>query len=341
MRWAALICVLAGACSSSETRAPAASKEELGALLFDDPHLSEPAGQACSDCHVASAAFADPEDDRTSAGVIRDRFGVRNTPSAMYLKFAPPLHAEGDQMVGGLFWDGRASDFAAQAAGPLLNPLEMNNPDKAAVVRKVKQAYGRDMTRLFGPDVFDDTDRAFAALTAAIGAFERTEAFSPFSSRYDRYLAGTATLDEHEQRGLAVFEDPARGNCASCHPSRPSADGTGPVFTTYGYANLAVPVFRDNPFYSMPAALNPDGASYVDHGLAATTKNPAHEGMFRIPSLRNVVRTTPYGHDGYFRRLDEMIGHHASVDPAIKLTPEDIADLVAFLGTLTDANVER
>lgn len=340
MRWLPVVALLAVSGGCSDPPPPLRTKEQLGAVLFDDPKLSEPAGQACSDCHVATAAFADPEDDRTSAGVLRDRFGIRNTPSAMYLRFVPALHAKDGRMYGGLFWDGRAGSFEEQAAIPMLNPLEMNNPDKATVVKKVRAGYARDFKALFGDDVFNDTDRAFAAVGAALGAFERTDVFSPFSSRYDRFLAGRATLDEHEQRGLEIFEDPARGNCARCHPSRASADGTPPLFTNFAYENLGVPVYRDNPFYLLPPPLNPLGADYIDHGLAAITKNEAHEGMFRVPSLRNVMRTTPYGHNGYFRRLDEMITHIDQRDDSINLTRQETADLVAFLATLTDAEVE-
>ncbi len=334
------LAMLAGGCGSSEPVSEPRTKEQLGQVLFDDPRLSEPAGQACSDCHVARAAFADPEDDRTSAGVIRERFGIRNTPSAMYLRDAPPLHERNGQMFGGLFWDGRTSTLAEQAGFPLLNPLEMNNPDKATVVRKIQKHYGPDFKRLYGADVFKDTDTAFAAVGDAIGAFERTDVFSPFSSRYDRFLGGNATLDDAEQRGLAIFEDPARGNCARCHPNRPGTEGSPPLFTTFGYADLKVPVFQDNPFYALPPPLNPDGERYVDRGLAMATKNTAHEGLFRIPSLRNVARTTPYGHDGYFRRLDEMIEHIDKYDDSINLTKQDTADLVSFLMTLTDADVE-
>jgi cytochrome c peroxidase len=216
----------------------------------------------------------------------------------------------------------------------------MNNPDRATVVNKARKYYGTDFRALYGADIFNDEDKAFAAIGDALSTFESSAPFSPFSSRYDRFLAGTAKLAAHEQRGLQLFEDPAGGNCARCHPSRPAADGTPPLFTNFAYEDLKIPVFRDNPFYSLPAPLNPDGESYVDHGLSAFTKNPAHEGLFRVPSLRNVGRTTPYGHNGYFRRLDEMIEHHDKHDDSISLSKQDIVDLVAFLSTLTDAEVE-
>lgn len=339
MRRSVLVLALA-ACSQAPEGPQIATREELGEVLFNDPSLSEPPGQACADCHLASAAFADPEDERTSAGVLRDRFGSRNAPTAMYTRFVPPLHETANGMTGGLMWDGRAASLEAQAAVPLLNPLEMNNPDEKTVARKVRAKYAGAMQRVFGRDALDDDARLFAHVTDALGAFQRSAQLSPFSSRYDQYLAGTYTLDAREKAGLDVFEDPARGNCASCHPSRPAGDGSPPLFTTFGYADLRVPPHRDNPFYRLPPALNPAGEAFVDRGLATTTKDTRHDGMFRIPTLRNVARTTPYGHNGYFRRLDEMIAHIDDVNDSIRLSREDIAAVVTFLETLTDANVE-
>jgi len=359
MRWVAILVLGALACSSpAESAKRVASKAELGQLLFSDPNLSEPAGQGCVDCHDAKAAFVDPEFDRVSPGVLRDRVGARNAQSAMYARFVPPLDKdEHGNMAGGLFWDGRANTLEKQAEGPLLNPLEMNNPDKATVVAKVKKAYGPQFRQLFGKDAFADTDKAFGHVTEAIAEFERTPAFAPFSSKYDHYLAGTAQLTASEARGLAIFEDPARGNCASCHPSRPSADGTPPMFTTFGYENLGLPKFSDSPFYALSKQLNPDGAGFVDHGLMKTTGDPAHDGAFRVPTLRNVAKTSPYGHNGYVHRLDEFIelvtgscmregtcnlplpevaAHAQRARSQAPLGRQDIADLVAFLRTLDD-----
>jgi cytochrome c peroxidase len=211
---------------------------------------------------------------------------------------------------------------------------------------------------VFGKDALADVDRAFAHLGEALAAFERMSAFAPFSSKYDRYLAGTAQLTESEQRGLEIFEDPVRGNCASCHPSRPSADGKPPLFTTFAYENIGLPRFADSPFYTLPKELNPDGEGFIDHGLAKTTGDPEHDGMFRVPTLRNVAKTSPYGHNGYIRRLDEMIelltgscmeeggckyppaevAHGATRVRSTKtgLTKQEIQDVAAFLRTLTD-----
>jgi cytochrome c peroxidase len=369
--WAVLAALAVAGCGGDPPITPA----RLGALVFADPDLSSPPGQACTDCHAANVAFRDPESDAaTSMGVVRGRFGPRNAPTAMYARSIPPLHRDAaGQWYGGLFWDGRAATLEAQAESPLLDPLEMNNPDKAAVVASVRRArYADQFRKLYGPHALDDTDAAFARIVGVIAAYERTSTFAPFSSKYDRYLAGEATLTDAEQRGLAIFEDPARGDCARCHPSRPGPDGAPPMFTTYGYANLGLPAYPNNGFYQQPPPYNPDGAHYIDHGLMETVGDPRQDGMFRIPTLRNIARTGPYGHDGYFENLPDFLdflntrdvgsydvgtcerppGAHvrcawpppevaATVTPGrighLGLSDAELADLFAFLRTLTDA----
>jgi cytochrome c peroxidase len=337
--------------------------------------MSEPAGQACADCHAQTTAFRDPEADHsTSMGVVPGRFGARNSASAMYTALIPELHYDPveQQFVGGLFWDGRADSLEDQAAAPLLNPLEMNNPDKASVVDKLRRAdYAPAFRAVFGPDALDDVEHAFADLTAAVAAFERTWELAPFSSKYDRYLAGTATLGPDEERGLAIFEDPSRGNCAGCHPSRPSADGTPPLFTNLTYHNLGVPAYPNSMFYGQPPPWNPDGKRFVDHGLMTTVGDAQQDGKFRVPTLRNVGRTAPYGHNGYFANLEYFVDFlntrdvgsttvgtcsRASGQPMtcgwpgpevaatmvqdevghLGLSENEVDDLVAFLMTLTD-----
>lgn len=340
------------------------TEQALGRALFFDPALSEPAGQACADCHSERMAFSDPEDDRSSAGVRRDRFGFRNTPTAMYARFAPPLHLDPatGRMAGGLFWDGRAGTLEAQAAQPLLNPIEMNNPSKARVVEKVRRAaYARGFGDVYGPDALADVDAAFANVGRALAAFERTPAFAPFASRYDRYLAGQEALTPQERRGLAIFEDPARGNCAACHPSRPGPHGQPPLFTDFSYANLGIPRWGNSPYLRLPPELNPEGEAFVDRGLGRTTRDPRQDGKFKAPTLRNVARTYPYGHNGYFRTLREALAFlvtreivpcgkaaepactapevPANVEPWVghlPLSAADVEDLTAFLQTLTD-----
>jgi cytochrome c peroxidase len=365
--FALVVLVLYGCSESAGT--PVSAKARLGETMFKDPGLSEPAGQACADCHRPESAFRDPEVDRsTSGGVVPGRFGSRSSPTAMYAAYVPALHFEDSRAVGGLDWDGRADSLEEQAGMPLLAPLEMNNPDKASVVDKVRRsAYAGKFREVFGSTALDHVDEAFTHVTEAIAAYERTAVFAPFSSKYDRYLSGTAQLTDKEQRGLALFEDPARGNCAGCHPSRPSADGAPPMFTNHTYANLGVPRYANSMFFAQP--LNPDGERYIDHGLMQTVGDPAQDGKFRVPTLRNIARTAPYGHNGYFASLQYFIDFlntrdvgstavgtcsrsdasarcawpepevGATVDHSVGrlgLSPAEVNDVVAFLTTLTD-----
>jgi len=356
MRCLAIAAAIAGgaACRAASAGAPPpATKAELGAKLFTDPSLSTPTGQSCATCHEPRRAFTEPDsDESTSGGAVSGRFGPRNAPSAMYLQYAPPLHEDAARgWVGGLFWDGRASTLEAQALGPITNPLEMNTTSKAALVARVAAApYANDVRELYGAHALDDPEVGTAHVLDAIAAYERTHAFAPFSSKYDRYMAGRAKLTDTEARGLAIFLDPARGNCASCHPP--------PMFTDWSYANLGIPRYQNSQFLKQPPPLDPDGAAYVDHGLMTTTGDPAQDGKFRVPTLRNVMRTGPYGHNGYFENVPYLIdflntrdvgsAHNGAWAPPevpatidrrvgnLHLTDQDRDDLAAFLGTLTD-----
>lgn len=127
-------------------------------------------------------------------------------------------------------------------------------------------------------------------------------------------------LSDTELQGLAVFNDPNRADCASCHSLQPGADGY-PLFTDFGYDNIGVPKNPENPFYSMPEAWNPDGENWVDYGLGGFLKDAGYDpeiyepelGKMKVPSLRNVdLRPSEdfvkaYGHNGYFKSLEDLV----------------------------------
>ena len=127
-------------------------------------------------------------------------------------------------------------------------------------------------------------------------------------------------LSDAELQGLAVFNDPNRANCASCHTLQPGPQGR-PLFTDFGYDNLGVPKNPDNPFYTMPPAWNPDGADWIDTGLGGYLKSAGYDpevyepemGKMKVPTLRNVdLRPYPefvkaYGHNGFFKSLEEIV----------------------------------
>jgi cytochrome c peroxidase len=333
-------------------------KERLGKLLFFDRSLSSPPGQACGDCHSPDTGFGDPNPALpVSQGAHRDRFGARNDLTASYAAFIPPRQfdeAEG-HWVGGLFWDGRAATLADQAKGPPLNPLEMANPDVEAIAEALRAAPYRDLFReVFGEGALGDAAAAFDDMADAIAAYEMTKEVSPFSSKYDLYLAGQVELTEQELRGLSLFEDEAKGNCAACHPNRPAADGSPPLFTDFTYDNLGTPKNPENPFYFLPPDLNSDDIDYVDLGLGAVVGDPQQNGKFRVPTLRNVALTPPYMHNGVFATLRQVVAFYNSRDVApwpppevaenvnrdelgdLGLTTLEIEDIVAFMLTLSD-----
>ncbi|MCW8963729.1 MAG: cytochrome-c peroxidase [Gammaproteobacteria bacterium] len=332
---------------------------ELGEKLFFDPNLSEPAGQSCASCHLPTAGFADPDRELpVSRGIHPDRFGDRNTPGIAYSMYSPELYFDKDEQhyVGGQFYDGRARTLEEQAKQPLLNPLEMANPDKLSVVSKVRKSdYVEDFLKVFGKSSLSDVNTAYDNLAVAIAAFERSSIFRSFTSKYDFYLAGKAKLTEQEKRGLKLFEAEDKGNCAACHPSQPDDKGNPPLFTDFTYDNLGLPANRDNPFYTQSSKFNPDGKRYVDIGLAKTTARVEDRGKFKVTTLRNIAITPPYFHNGIFGTLKEVVDFYNTRDtrsdwgkPEVSenvntdelgdlgLSDEEVDDIVAFMKTLTD-----
>ena len=336
---------------------PATAKAALGQMLFNDTTLSNPPGQACASCHAQTDHFTDPRKTITSEGAIKGRFGSRQAPSAAYMAYSPKFHFDSGEQdyLGGQFWDGRAATLEDQAKAPFLNPSEMNNANAAAVVAKVKAGQAAAGLRaIYGSSVFDNVDVAYNAIANAIAEFERTPTFAPFSSKYDAFLKGQATLSPAEARGLKVFNDPKKGNCAACHPSTVGAHGEPPLFTDFSYDNIGLPKNPKNPFYTQSPKFNPAGAAFVDEGLYNTTKREQDRGRFKVPSLRNLAETGPYFHNGVFTTLEQVVlfyntrdlgGFPPPEEPRnenheelgnLGLEDSEASDLVAFLKTLTD-----
>lgn len=361
--WAGLVacCASLAPVSGSEPGA----LEALGERLFFDVNLSWNRSQSCASCHDPDAAFADPR-GMASPGDDGVSLGDRNAPTAMYAASVPPLarNAAGD-WLGGLFHDGRAASLAEQAAGPPLNPIEMGMPSVAAVAERLREdaAYRRAFPALFGDGVLDDPQRAYDALTQAIAAFERTETFQPFTSRYDRWLRGELQLTPEEELGRVLFFSQQFTNCSLCHR------GLGPTdrretFTDHRHHNIGVPANAD-----LRAA---NGLTAADPGLGGVVDDPSAEGRFRTPTLRNVAVTGPYMHNGVFGDLRTVVlfyNQYNTRAEARRINPETglpfgrpelaanlavaelthgpalddrrIDALVAFLRALTDARYEH
>ncbi|MBT9613092.1 MAG: c-type cytochrome [Burkholderiales bacterium] len=363
---------------AAEPVAPATiftAKAQLGRMIFFDASLSEPAGQACATCHAPERAFSDPDQRApTSKGVLAGRMGKRNTPSILYARFSPAFHFEPKEKhyEGGQFWDGRAATLEVQAKGPMLNPLEMANPDPQTVVKKIRTAsYAPLFETVFGKGALDQTDQAYMHIAEALAEFQRDRTFTPFSSKYDRYLAGQLKLSAQELRGLRLYENEKKGNCAACHPNQPSTTGAPPLFTDFTYDNLGVPRNPANPFYRLAKAHNPEGEKFIDRGLGGALNKRREDGKFKVPTLRNIALTAPYMHNGYFRTLEGVMAFYnnrdrrplckqpwVAEDEAMKrkcwpapevtrnvnrdelgrlgLTQRETDDIIAFMKTLTD-----
>jgi cytochrome c peroxidase len=327
-------------------------KEKLGKNIFFDDRLSNPSGQACSDCHSRGAGFNGIGDAKLSIyqGAVHGVFGNRNPPSAAYASFSPAFHYDDSEGVyeGGQFWDGRAATLEDQAKGPFLNPKEQNNPDMRAVVQSVIHSnYGDLFKKVYGNSIVSRTEVAYDAIADAIAAYEASGEVNRFSSKYDHYLAGKATLTPQEAQGLELFN--GKGGCAGCHPSSKGPYARKPLFTDYTYDNLGVPKNPKNPFYRTDP-------NFVDKGLGGVLKDPAQDGKFKVPTLRNIAIAAPYSHNGYFKSLREIVEFYNTRDvpgagwpkPEVEenvnrielgnlgLTEPEVDAIVAFLGTLTD-----
>jgi cytochrome c peroxidase len=343
--------------------------EGLGQALFFDTNLSAERTQSCATCHDPEFGFADPR-GMASLGDDGASLGDRNAPTTAYAAFSPEFHQDTEgKWFGGQFLDGRAAMLEDQAGGPPLNPIEMGMPDKASVVARLQEngSYIEAFEALFAPGVLDDPETGYAAMAKALAAYERTEEFSPFDSKYDRFLRGEAELTDEEELGRLLFFSQQFTNCNQCHQLRRSAIDGQETFTDYSFHNIGTP---EN---SVLRGMNGVPLGTVDEGLFA---NPAitdtgERGKFRTPTLRNVAVTAPYMHNGVFEELRTVIlfyNTYNSRSEARRINPETgapfgppllpetlsveelthgpalddrrIDALVAFLRTLTDARYE-
>jgi cytochrome c peroxidase len=212
------------------------------------------------------------------------------------------------------FWDGRAASLEEQALGPVQNPVEMASPLPLMVAGLTKiAAYKPDFQKAFGSEEIT-ADR----VAKAIASFERTVLSG--DSAFDRFQAGdTSAISDSAKRGFAVFM--SKGNCAQCHPL--------PNFTDEGYHNLGVGMDKPNP----------------DLGRYKVTKIEKDRGAFKTPTLRDLVNTEPYLHDGSEETIEAVVAlvdrggaRNPNLDPKMKplrLTKREQADLIEFLKSLT------
>ncbi len=354
--------------------APVPTLADIGNRLFNEASLSASGKLACATCHVESRGHADADGSFLPLGGVEGRRqGLRSTPSVRYLDQAGSFgfDAQG-RPRGGLFWDGRADTRQQQARGPLFNADEMANVDVAALATRLRALpYAGDLRAAAGLPAAATDDQLADAAVNALARFQADDVrFHAFTSKFDAVQDGRTTFTDQEQRGLAAFNDPQRGNCASCHDSRPAPSIGRALFTNFSYHALGVPRNRSQ------ATADP---AFFDLGLCGPQRSDLAAradlcGMFRTPSLRNVALTAPYFHNASFATLEDVVAFYATrdLDPgrwyptvngqvqlyddlpaglrtnvqrgapfrragqAAAISPQDAADIVAFLRTLTD-----
>ncbi|WP_327196169.1 cytochrome-c peroxidase [Octadecabacter temperatus] len=325
------------------------AQARIGQLLFYDRILSGNRNISCGTCHHHDLASG----DGLSLGIGEGGIGLGEERLVGDIRKrvprnAPSLWNIGHNSIDVLFHDGRlevSNQFgngfdspaeewlpqgldnivAAQALFPLTAQFEMaGNPGEndvaGATHDRIDAAWPIIAARVRGNETYVDMfieafdsveeplDLTIVEIGNALGAFINTE-WRSFDSPYDAWLAGTP-LPENAERGRALFFGEAR--CATCH--------SGPLFTDQGFHALGLPAFgpgRTRTFDKMPR----------DVGRMGETDLLSDAYRFRTPSLRNVALTAPYGHNGAYPSLADMIRHHADPVSARAAWTTDMAAL--------------
>ncbi len=295
---------------------PTVEGVELGRMLFYDPILSQDSTQSCASCHNQEFAFTDNE-LAFSVG-IRGLEGNRNSMPIYNLMWH----------LDGFFWDGRAELLRHQAVLPIQDELEMDETIGNVLAKLNEHSnYSLRFKQAFNVEEIDEE-----TLGKALEQFMMI--IISGNSKFDvGRTMGFNNFTDSERRGLQIFNaeayenDPSNngGDCFHCHGA--------PLFMTREYMNNGLDTL------------------FTDKGFGAVTGDPNDDGKFKVPSLRNIVKTAPYMHDGRFATLEEVIdfyltGAHANspninanmhaLQDSVFLSPQSKADLIAFLKTLTD-----
>jgi cytochrome c peroxidase len=276
---------------------PSESKIALGRKLFFDPMLSGDNTISCSTCHDPEKGWAD---GKVVAEGIGNQKGKRNTISIVNSAYSRRY-----------FWDGRAKSLEAQSLIPIFTAHEMGLESEAELLLRVSEHH--EYPGLFA-DSFED-GVTMPNIAKAIASFERTILLG--DTPYDRYQSGDkSALSESAVRGMKIFFNDRRGNCAGCH---------------------AAPLFSDMQFYNTGIGVNepePDLGFHVTMGWG-------FKSAFRTPSLRGIIDTAPYMHDGSLETLEDVVDYYnrggnrnPNIDAGVKrlrLSKQNKTDLVAFL----------
>jgi cytochrome c peroxidase len=275
-------------------------KIELGRALFYDPILSSDNTISCASCHSPYNAFAHTDHDLSHG--INDEIGTRNAPALFNLAWHKTF-----------MWDGAINHLDMQALAPISHPKEMNESLKNVV----KKLQNKKIYPALFYQAFQDSLITGEHILKALSQFQLTLVSA--TSKYDEVKSGLTQFSQQEQNGYLLFQK----NCNSCH--------TEPLFSNQKFANNGLRV---------DTTLN-------DFGKWMITKHSDDSLKFKIPTLRNLTITHPSMHDGRFRKLNQVLHHYTKgifqsptlakeLKNNIQLTPNEKADLIAFLLTLND-----
>lgn len=310
----------------------------LGRRLFIDERLSASEKLACVSCHDPQRGFQD--------GRRFTRHG-RNTPS---------LLDAGQQRWFG--WDGATDSLWAASLAPLTAADEL-----AATPQHVLALLARDRSldagyrRVFGAPV--QNEALLVNIAKALAAYQATlvSPRTPFDEFRDALARGdtaaAARYPAAAQRGVKIFV--GAGHCFFCH--------AGPAFTNGEFGDVGRPFFtaagadpgrwgglqqlRASPYNRLGAFSDTPANDARAVGTRHVAMEPRHFGEFKVPGLRGLAATAPYFHDGSAATLDDVVRHYSELDEsrlhadgarllqALKLTPQQAADLAAFLRTLS------
>jgi len=281
------------------------AKVELGKMLYFDPRLSSNGTVSCFTCHNVMEGG---DDHRPTSIGVHGQAGGRNAPTVWNAAF---LSAQ--------FWDGRAATLEDQAKGPPANPIEMGMATLDATVDRIRDipGYRAYFDQAFGSDASINIENA----AKAIASYERT-LITP-NSAYDMYVLGDeGALTDQQVRGMATF---ASTGCQACHSGANFAGPPLPIGTPF---LQRFPTFTNNTYVSSYQLMNDVGRMNVTH-------EQADKNMWRVQTLRNLVYTAPYMHNGSVKTMPEAVMVMAKTQLDKDLTAEQVTDIVAFLDGLT------
>ena len=287
----------------------------LGRQLFYDPILSSDSTLSCSSCHQQKYAFSDAP-NKFSKGK-NSVFMTRNTLPLFNLAWYPSF-----------FWDGKATGIENQVFHPITASDEMNMHPEDLCSRLNENKYYKSLFQeIFGAGEIDSEK-----VSIVLAQFLRSLLSN--QSKYDRVIAGKDHFTENEIKGFVLVNDQTKGDCLHCHPTDGDALGTTLTFSNNGLDSVV------------------DVQFYPDKGRGGISEKKEDIGKFKIPSLRNLLFTAPYMHDGRFKTLEEVLEFYSSgvkncvnLDSKMQfankhganLSKEEQQSIIAFLKTLSDS----